>query len=163
MEVIPRKTVDAVWILAEQNTIDELLIRKKKFQRNQPQLYQFLVEFTNHINPEATELTFHSTGIIWEIFQNAFKKPLPEVNQNLLFTCIEEREKWLEKISDFNYQQIDLLISDDSTINQINILSYALDTIFEEGEDNLELNNEDQAYLFWLLIIVVDTLDKISS
>ena len=163
MEVIPRKTVDTVWIRAGQNTVNDLIIRKENFQKNQPLLYQFLVKFTDHIHSEAIDLTFYYTGIIWEIFQTAYKKILPKVTKDSLYLYIDEREEWLEKINDFNYQQLDQLINNDNTIIQTNILSYALDVIFEEGEDNLELNNEDQAYLFWLLIIVVDALNKITS
>jgi len=163
MDVIGRKIVENIWIKAGQNTVEQLFSRKQNFQQNQPLLFQFLSKFTDHINAEATEITFFYSSIIWEIFQSSYKKALPEIPESLLYSIIDEREKWFEKITDFDYEQIDKLINNDATINQINILSYALEVLLEEGEDNLELNKEDQAYLFWLFVIVVDALDKISS
>jgi len=162
MEIIPRSLVENVWIETGQKTLNELIRLKENFQNNQPQLFQFLIKFTDHISPEAKDLTFYYSQIIWNIFQKAFKQTLPEISQEELMACIEEREQWLEKINDFNFEKIDQLISNNDSINQENILVYALEAILEEGEDNLELNSEDQAYLFWLLLIVVDTLNKVT-
>lgn len=163
MELIPRNIVESVWIHTNQLTYDDVLKLKDKFEENQPQLFQFLVKFTDHISQEAIELTFHYAMITWQIFIKAFPESVNEITSEQLYCCIEEREKWLEKLNNFSYQEIDQLISKNETIPQSNILSYALEIILEEGEDNLDFNTEDQSYLFWLLIIVVDAFDKVTS
>lgn len=163
MNLIPRKIIDAEWIKLGQKTYNELLTLKISFTENQPQLNNFLIKFTDHINQEAIDLTFHYSITIWEIFKQAYGKPIPEVSNEIIYSCIEEREQWLEKVNKFSYQEIDKLISKDQTIHQTNILIYAMEAILEEAEDNLDFNEEDHSYLFWLLIIVVDACDKAIS
>ncbi|MBD3290432.1 hypothetical protein GF337_16630 [candidate division KSB1 bacterium] len=163
MDLIPRKTIESTWIEVEQKSYDELLALKESFVEDQPQVNIFLLKFTDHISQEAIDLTFHYSIIIWEIFKKSSTKSVPEISSEVLYSCIEDREKWLDKIDNFNYQKIDQLISNNDSIHQANILSYALEVILEEGEDNLDFNNEDQSYLFWLLLIIIDAFDKVIS
>lgn len=163
MELIPRKIIETVWIELGQKSHNELLALKESFSESQPQLDRFLLKFTDHINQEAIDLTFHYSITIWEIFKQAFGKPIPEVSNEIIYSCIEDREQWLEKVNNFSYQEIDQLISNNRTIHQENILVYALEAILEEAEDNLDFNKEDHSYLFWLILIVTDAFDKATS
>ena len=117
MNLIPRKIIDAEWIKLGQKTYNELLTLKILFTENQPQLNNFLIKFTDHINQEAIDLTFHYSITIWEIFKQAYGKSIPEVSNEIIYSCIEEREQWLEKVNKFSYQEIDKLISKDQTIH----------------------------------------------
>ena len=92
MDVISRKIVDQIWVQAGQNTVEDLFKRKENFIQNQPLLNQFLIKFTDHINSEAIDLTFYYAGIIWEIFQTAYKKTIPEIPDEKLYSIIDERE-----------------------------------------------------------------------
>ncbi len=163
MDLIPRKIIESEWIKLGQKNYNELLALKESFSENQPQLDNFLTKFTDHINQEAIDLTYHYSVTIWEIFKQAHGKPIPEISNDVIYYCIEEREQWLEKVNTFSYQEIDQLISTNDTIHQSYILGYALEEILEEAEDNLDFNREDQSYLFWLLLIVVDAFDKVIS
>lgn len=162
MELVPRKTVDEIWMRIGRSTVSELKAIEENFKKEQPHIFEFIDKFNQHLNPELGELTNNYSRIIWAIFRSTFPKVISEISTDQILDIVEKRELWLEKFDEFDMEKSYHFIEKQTEIKQVSIISYALDMLIEDIADNFELNKQDEAYLFWLLIVLVEIFDQTS-
>ncbi|MFZ5518262.1 MAG: hypothetical protein ACOY90_16630 [Candidatus Zhuqueibacterota bacterium] len=160
MELIPRKTVDEIWMRIGRSTVTELNAIEENFKKEQPYIHEFVEKFNQHLNPELAELTNNYTRTIWAIFRSTFPHAQSEISTNQILDIVEKRELWLDKFDEFDIEKSYNFIEKQPEIKQIGVISYALDMLIEDIADNYALNKQDEAYLFWLLIVLVEIFDQ---
>ncbi len=160
MELIPRKIVDEIWMRISRSNVAELKAIEQNFKKEQPNIFEFIDKFNQHLNPALGELTNNYSRIIWAIFRSTFPDAFSEISTDEILETVEKRELWLEKFDEFDIEKSYQFIDKQPEVSQVSIISYALDMLIEDIEDNYELNKQDEAYLFWLLIVLVEIFDQ---
>lgn len=156
MEQISRKLVDTTWLQISQYSMKDIIPDQKRLMDSQPYLTQFLVQFTEDYPEEVSELALHLTHVIWKVFSIVRGETVTTIDLDDVVVAVRNREEWLEVLQGLEIPVLTNLIHQEKTFSQPNILDFLLDILIEEQEDNPEVGEVEVAYLFWLLLIVID-------
>lgn len=162
MELISRKMVDTTWLQISQSDVEEIIPDQKRLMDNQPNITNFLVQFTEDYPEEVTELALHLTHIIWKIFSLDKGKIVSTVSLDDVIKAVKTREQWLEVFQELDPQMISNLIRTEQSFQQPHILGFISDKLREEQTDNPDIGISEYAYIFWLMIVVIDSFNSIN-
>lgn len=160
MEQISRKLVDTTWLQISQYSMKDIIPDQKRLMDSQPYLTQFLVQFTEDYPEEVSELALHLTHVVWKVFSLVRGETVNTIDLDDVVLAVRNREEWLEVFQGLEIPVLTNLIHQEKTFSQPNILDFLLDILIEEQEDNPEVGETEVAYLFWLLLIVIDTFNN---
>ena len=163
MDIISKQLVDTIRMQVSQYSVEQVLPDQKKFMNNQPYIVQFIIQFTEDDQHEdVSKLALHLAHVLWKAFSEANDKPLVTIPFESLIEEIKDREEWLEIFSDMNYEIVSRFIQKEPSLTQPYIMDCLLDIIVEEGRANPEIGEQEQGYIFWLMLIIVDLFDRIN-
>ena len=160
MEQISRKLVDTTWLQVSKYSTKEIIPDQKRLMDNQPNITQFLVQFTDEYADEVSELTLHLTHIVWKVFSLAKGVVVKTVDLDDVVAAVRSREEWLEVFQGLEIPVLTNLVHQEKSFNQPNILDFLLDILIEERDDNPEIGEGEIAFIFWLLLIVIDVFNN---
>jgi hypothetical protein len=132
-----------------------------KVSKNQPNLLAFMMEFTQELDEEVRELAIYIFSVIWRIFQKSSKRKIKRISAEEIINYYEKNEHLIENLEGAHEKFFER-VAGVQLSGQPYVMKYVVEALIEapEGEDPVELTEEDIGYLFLLLKTVVDLLDK---
>jgi len=160
MELIPEELVEETW----QEVAGFSPVRGQKEMENlgkkQPDLLNFMLVFTEDLNPEVKELAIYMFFVVYRIFEKSSKKEIRKFPGKEVEKCYESNEKLVEKTEGIHEKFLER-IAKTQVLKQPHVMNYVLSTLMEpDAEDPIELTREDIGYLFLLFKTVIDLLDQ---
>lgn len=153
MTCVSNAEIDAAWqsinALAEDGGIEEFM---ERLNAAQPAVLDFVLSSADRLGGDAADLLVHSALVIWDAFG---RNSAPEIQHADLMKCGQAAQEWLD---DFDGEAVLLQkkLSDLKAYSEPNLMGYVIDTVFECGEDGLEIEPEDQRALLILLKAMID-------
>jgi len=160
MELIPEELVEETW----QEVAGFSPVRGKKemeaLGKKQPDLLNFMVVFTEDLDPEVKELAIYMFFVVYRIFEKSSKKEIRKIPGKEVEKCYESNEKLVEKTEGIHEKFLER-IAKTQVLKQPHVMNYVLSTLMEpDEEDPVELTDDDTGYLFILFKTVIDLLDQ---
>ena len=160
MELIPEELVEET----SQEVAGFSPVRGKKemeaLGRKQPDLLNFMVVFTEDLDPEVKELAIYMFFVVYRIFEKSSKKEIRKIPGKEVEKCYESNEKLVEKTEGIHERFLER-IAKTQVLKQPHVMAYVLTTLMEpDEEDPIELTPDDIGYLFLLFKTVIDLLDR---
>src|SRR4030066_1486304 len=160
MEPISEKFVEKTWQEVAGFSTNRAIKEMQKMGKNQPDLLAFLMALIEDMDPEVSELAIYIAFIVYRIFEGSRNK-IKKVTSKEIIDCYEYNQDLMETLEGAHEKFIDR-IARVQLSKQPYIMKYVVDALMEESEDGdgVELTDEDKGFIFLLLKIVVDLLDK---
>jgi len=128
--------------------------------KKQPDLLNFMVVFTEDLDPEVKELAIYMFFVVYRIFEKSSKKEIRKIPGKEVEKCYESNEKLVEKTEGIHEKFLER-IAKTQVLKQPHVMAYVLTTLMEpDEEDPIELTPDDIGYLFLLFKTVIDLLDQ---
>ena len=161
MEIIPEDLVIETWQEVSEFTAERARAEMTRVSKIQPNLVAFMVEFTQDLEPEVTELALFWFFNVYRMFQKGVRKPLIQVDHEIIVDCYESNETLIESLERAHERFVERIASV-QLLNQPYVMKYVVEALFEDRQEkeDVELTEEDTGYLFLLLKTVVDALNK---
>ena len=161
MEIIPEDLVIETWQEVSEFTAERARAEMTRVSKIQPNLVSFMVEFTQDLEPEVTELALFWFFNVYRMFQKGVRKPLIQVDHEIIVDCYESNETLIESLERAHERFVERIASV-QLLNQPYVMKYVVEALFEDRQEkeDLELTEDDTGYLFLLLKTVVDALNK---
>ena len=161
MEIIPEDLVIETWQEVSEFTAERARAEMTRVSKIQPNLVAFMVEFTQDLEPEVTELALFWFFNVYRMFQKGVRKPLIQVDHEIIVDCYESNETLIESLERAHERFVERIASV-QLLNQPYVMKYVVEALFEDRQEkeDLELTEDDTGYLFLLLKTVVDALNK---
>ncbi|MBI1746911.1 MAG: hypothetical protein HYR55_10035 [Acidobacteria bacterium] len=134
------------------------------YSKSQPNIFEFMVEFTREIQPESTEFALYMSYVIWQVFDAAYGKAYPVILPEEIIAAYETNEVWVQQHDGLDDIQLYERLEADTHLRQVNLVISVLDALFapmgSEDPDEINIPEEDKGYLFLLMKTIIDALDK---
>ncbi len=163
MDQISEELVEQIWkevsSFAPARAHEEMM----KVGRNQPDLLDFMMEFTQDVDEQVRELAIYMFFVVYRMFQKSSTKKLRKITAEEIIAGYESNEKLLERLEGAHERFFERIARVQFS-QQPYVMKYVVETLIEapEEEDSVELTEEDVGYLFLLLKTVVDLLDEVA-
>jgi hypothetical protein len=138
---------------------------EKKFQEavealheNEPVIADFVSEAFASLAPEAADLGFFATLVVWRSFDLGEKRPSP-ISPERMSECFRAARVWGDQEDEFLL--FEKKIRDPKAYAQPHLMRYVLEAVLDCQEDGLDLDPEDQERLLVCLKAVVDAFSSI--
>lgn len=161
MEIIPEDLVTETWQEVSEFTAERANAEMTRVSKIQPNLVAFMVEFTQDLEPDVTELALYWFFNVYIMFQKGMRKPFKQVAHEIIVECYESNETLIESLERTHERFVERIASV-QLLDQPYVMKYVVETLFEDRQEkeDVELTEEDTGYLFLLLKTVVDALNK---
>jgi hypothetical protein len=160
MELIPEEIVEKTW--QEVAGFSPIRANKEmvKIGSNQPDLLAFMTELTKEMDQEVKELGIYIFFVVYRMFQKIQGK-IKRIPSEEIIECHEHNENLMGRLEGAHEKFLDRAASIQMS-KQPYVMKYVVDALMEEeeGEDAIELTDEDKGFLFLLLKTVIDVLDQ---
>lgn len=160
MKPISEKVVEKTW--QEVAAFSPVRANKEMMEigNSQPELLAFVIESTEEMNQEAKELGIYMFFVIYRMFQKTQGKN-KKISSEEIIKCHEQNESLMERLEGAHEKFLDRVASL-QTSRQPYVVRYLVDALMEEdeGEDAVELTEEQKGLLFLSLKTVIDVLDQ---
>ncbi len=160
MELIPEEIVEKTW--QEVAGFSPIRANKEmvKIGSNQPDLLAFMTELTKEMDQEVKELGIYIFFVVYRMFQKIQGK-IKRIPSEEIIECHEHNENLMGRLEGAHEKFLDRAASIQMS-KQPYVMKYVVDALMEEeeGEDAIELTDEDKGFLFLLLKTVMDVLDQ---
>ena len=160
MKPISEKVVEKTW--QEVAAFSPVRANKEMIEigNSQPELLAFVIESTEEMNQEAKELGIYMFFVIYRMFQKTQGK-IKKISSEEIIKCYEHNESLMERLEGAHEKFLDRVASL-QTSRQPYVVRYLVDALMEEdeGEDAVELTEEEKGLLFLSLKTVIDVLDQ---
>ena len=152
MKAISSNTVQKACLELERFSEPRMAEEASRFIRQQPNLVDFLKEFTEDSKVEIQQLALYLSYLIWKIFTLNKKKKLPQIPWEICYQCfIKERRLWKEN-----------QIHPNGKNSQPNLILY-IQSFFEKDSEDLKSEEIEKGALLILLRSVIAAFDKVSD
>ncbi len=134
-----------------------------KVGNSQPDLLAFVMKSSEEMNQEVRELAIYMFLVAYRMFQQAHGKfnkiSLEEINE-----CYEHNEDLMGRLQGADEKFLDRIASV-QTSRQPHVVNYVVDALMEEdeGEDAVELTEEQKGFVYLLLKTVLSILPNNKS
>jgi hypothetical protein len=159
MELIPEEIVEKTW--QEVAGFSPIRANKeiKKIGNDQPELLAFVTASTEEMGQEVRELGIYMFFVVSRMFQKAQGK-IKRISSEEIIKCHEHNESLLERLEGAHEKFLDRAARIQIS-KQPHVMKYVIDALMEEeGEDAVQLTDEDKGFLFVILKTVIDVLDQ---
>jgi len=131
-----------------------------KIGNTQAELLAFVVESSKEMGREVSELAIYMFVVIYRMFQQSQGK-IRKISSEEIIKCYERNESVMERLIGAHDKFLDR-IANIQVSRQPYVIKYVADTLMEEdeGEDALELTEEQKGFLYLLFKTVIDVLDQ---
>lgn len=147
MKAIPFQTVDAAIELVASIESDADMIKfSDTFFSSQPELAQFLVDFTADLNEEAQDLIVVMGLIVWKSFESAYGS-LRSMTQEEVEKAYEAFEANMPDDENLTEEWFLSLVQNADTFCQPEVFKYVISELFTETEDETSLTDVENTQL----------------
>jgi hypothetical protein len=131
-----------------------------KIGNSQPELLAFVTELTKEMDQEVKELGIYMFLVVYRMFQKAHGK-IKKISSEEIIECYEHNEGLMERLEGAHETFLDRIASV-QTSRQPYVVNYVVEALMEEdeGEDAVELTDEQKGFVYLLLKTVIDVLDQ---
>jgi hypothetical protein len=131
-----------------------------KIGNSQPELLAFVTELTEEMDLEVKELGIYMFFVVYRMFEKTQGK-IKRISSEQIIECHEHNESSMERLERAHEKLLDRAAHIQIS-KQPFVTKYVVDALMEqeEGEDAIELTDEDKGFLFLLLKTVIDVLDQ---
>jgi len=160
MKPIPEETVEKTWQEVAGFSPNRAKKEIVKVGGTQPDLLAFVTESSQEMVQEARELAIYMFLVVYRMFQKAHGK-IKKISSEEIIECYKHNESLMEGLEGTHERFLDRIASL-QTSKQPYVVRYVADALMEEdeGEDALELTEEQKGFLYLLLKTVIDVLDQ---
>jgi len=160
MKTIPEAIVEKTWQEVAGFNPDKAKKELIKVGNIQPDLLTFVTESTQEMVQEARELAIYMFLVVYRMFQQAHGK-IKKISSEQVIELYEQNERLMEGLEGAHERFLDR-VSSLQISKQPYVVKYVVDALMEEdeGEDALELTEEQKGFLYLLLKTVIDVLDQ---
>jgi hypothetical protein len=162
MQTLSEKIVERTWKKMARIPMDEVPQIVKRLEKEQPEVLAFLMAADYEVlNQDERELLLYLGITIWEIMRQGTPRP-KRVGEKRMDQFIERTDQMAEYLMGESPEDFE---SDVEKIfqghNQINVLRYAVEALFEMDDDeHAGVREEMKGLLFMNLKTVVEALDQ---
>ncbi|MBL7177272.1 MAG: hypothetical protein ISS66_15720 [Desulfobacteraceae bacterium] len=161
MGTISEELVEGTWQEFAGFSPEQVQKEILKVSKDQLYLVAFMMEFTQDLNQEVRELAIYIFYVICRMFQKSSKKRIKRISPEEVINCYQKNEHLIETLEGVHERFLER-IAGVQLSGQPYVMKYVVETLIEapEGEDSVDLTEDDIGYLFLLLKTVVDMLDE---
>lgn len=162
METISEKVVERTWKKMTDIPLDEVPQTVKRLEKEQPEILAFLMAADYDVlNQDERELLLYLGITIWEMMRQGRPRP-KRIGEKRLDRFIERTDQMAEYLMGESPEDFeDAVEKIFKGHNQINVLRYAVEALFEMDEsENPGVREEMKGLLFMNLKTVVEALDQ---
>ncbi len=126
----------------------------------QRHLLGFVAAYTEDLSSEASELAFYLLFTIYRMFQKGSPRAIRNINGDQIEHSLDQNEDLLARLEGAHERFVERVAQVESS-RQPWVMKYLVETLIEadEGEDPVELTEEEIGALFLVLKTVVDVID----
>ena len=151
MEPIPEEIVEKTWQEVAGFSPHRVKKEMMKIGNNQPELLAFVTESAKEMGQEVKELGIYMFLVVYQMFHKAHGK-IKKISSEEIIECYEHNEGLMERLEGADEKFLDRIASV-QTSRQPYVVNYVVEALMEEdeGEDAVELTDEQKGFLFLLL------------
>jgi hypothetical protein len=160
MKTIPETIVERTWQEVAGFSPDKAKRELVKIDNSQPELLAFVMESCQEMGREVRELAIYMFVVVYRMFQQAHGR-IKKISSEEIIECYKHNEGLLERLEGSHEKFFDRVASV-QTSKQPYVVKYVADALMEEdeGEDAVQLTEEQKGFLFLVLKAVIDVLDQ---
>ena len=162
MQTISAELVEQTWKRMARMPFDEVPRIIDRMDKEQPEILGFLLGIDYDVlNEDERKLLLYLGTVVWEIMRQGLPRP-KRVSAKRMNQFIDRTDKMTEYLmgesaDDFETSVVKIF----QEHNQINVLRYAVEALFEmEEEDDDEVREEMKGLIFMNLKTIVEALDQ---
>lgn len=156
--MIPEEIVEATWRDVGKYSPDKAVNEMINLGKKQPDLLTFITEFTKDLHKDVKELSIYMFFTIYRMFEKSSDRKIKKISFERILKVFTAKEKLIGKLGVI-HEKLFQRIAEEQFTKQPYVLKYVVEALFEENEDDVELDDEGIGTLFLLMITVVDVLD----
>jgi len=160
MAIVSEEIVDETCEEVNQFTPDQIKEKLVEFGEIQPDLFAFMWEFTQELEPDSQELGIYLFFSIYRMFQKSVKENIEKIPGDKIIKTLEENENFIAKLEGTNEKFFESIVNVIIS-KQPNIIRYLVENLFDAdfNDDYSIISEDDKGYLFLLLKTVIDLLN----
>jgi hypothetical protein len=160
MRTIPEGIVEKTWQEVAGFSPHKAKKEIVKIDNNQSELLAFVTESSEEMSREVRELAIYMFLVVYRMFQETQGK-IKRISSEEIMKCYENNENLMGRLEGAHDKFLDRIASL-QTSRQPYVVKYVADALMEEdeGEDAVELSEEQKGFLYLLLKTVIDVLDQ---
>lgn len=162
MQTLSEKIVERTWKKMAHMPLDEVPQIVKRLEKEQPEILAFLMAADYEVlNQDERELLLYLGITIWEMMRQGTPRP-KRIGEKRLDRFIERTDQMAEYLMGESPEDFEAAVEQIfKGHNQINVLRYAVEALFEmDDEENAGVREEMKGLLFMNLKTVVEALDQ---
>jgi hypothetical protein len=131
-----------------------------KISNNQPEFLAFVMESAAEMSQEVKELAIYMFLVVYRMFQKSHGN-IKKISSEEIIECYQNNEGLMGRLEGADERFLDR-IAGLQTSKQPHVVNYIVDALMEEdeGEDAVQLTEEQKGFLYLLLKTVIDVLDQ---
>jgi hypothetical protein len=131
-----------------------------KISNNQPEFLAFVMESAPEMSQEVKELAIYMFLVVYRMFQKSHGN-IKKISSEEIIECYQNNEGLMGRLEGADERFLDR-IAGLQTSKQPHVVNYIVDALMEEdeGEDAVQLTEEQKGFLYLLLKTVIDVLDQ---
>ncbi len=162
MQTLSEKIIESTWKKMAQMPLDNVPQVVERLEKEQPEILAFLLAADYEVlNQNERELLLYLGTVIWEMMRRGTPRP-QRVGEKRMDRFIERTDQMAEYLMGESPEEFEDAVEQIfKGHNQINVLRYALEALFEMGEeDEAGVREEMKGLIFMNLKTVVEALDQ---
>jgi NADH dehydrogenase/NADH:ubiquinone oxidoreductase subunit G len=158
---IDETTVEQTWQDVADMDEDAVAPAMEKLFDAQPELMAFVVELSQDMREEATELAIYLFFVIHEMFSRTSAKPLPIITAQTVAGFWERTVELLESLEEAHDKVIQRIAEVEGE-KQPYVTGYLAEALKESAEDeeDIQLTEDEEGQIFMVLKTAIDALDS---
>ena len=159
MDTLSERFVEKTWQQVSEFTPDRANKEMIVMGKNQPDLFAFLMAYTDDLQQEVKELAIYIAFVVYKMFLNSCSK-IPRIPSKEITARYDENTRIVESLEGAHEKFIDR-IANVQVSKQPYVMKYVLEALMEDAEeDGIDLTEEDIGSLFILFKTEIEILDE---
>ena len=161
MHVIPEALVEETWREVGSLTPDQAIQEMEHLGKRQPELVRFMLELTQDLGGEGHELAFYVFFVVVRMFEKDHGGKIRKIPAAKIIKSFEANQDQMERLA-LAHERFLERIAETEFWEQPYVLKYVVEALMEapEGDDPVQLSEEDFGLIFLLLKTVIDVLQQ---
>lgn len=164
MDAIGEDLVEATWMEVGALSGAQARTNMGRIGKSQPYLLAFVLGTTEHLRPEVQELGIYLFFVIHRMFEKAGNRQLKRVTSKRIDEMYGQIQESVGRLEGAHARFLERAALSMSS-SQPFVMKYLVEALMEapEGDDPVDLSDEEMGTLFLVLKTVIDILDETTS
>lgn len=167
MPIISEETVDDAWQTVGDFEAEQAADEMQRISDANPELLAFVSVLSEDMSDEAQELAYYIFVVVYTMFDSEYEG-VPEISHETVAEQYDKAADALNVLAEANESDDDEgidLASVQKLTHQPNVMKYVVESLTEsqDGDDPIELTDDEFGGLMLILKTVVDTLHEATS